>query len=153
MFIYKFNQISKFKREIYKTNIWVPSDDLTFIGYYLYHNKKIEYMYVLPYKNQKLQAMCEISKGSKTKLNFDCVDFDRIKDYFDPTSIIVTHNHPDNTKLYPSLQDRDMNRTCLIYCNEILGIKLKDNIIFTPNGEYISFINEEEWDYAGQIRN
>ena len=149
MFVHKFKQINEFKREIYKTDIWIPSNDLKTIGYSLYKNKRIEYLYALPYDELQLKGICEIGKGKKSRLVFDCTDFDKIKDYFSPTDLIIMHNHPDNTKLYPSLQDKEMNRTCLMYCNEILGLKLRDNIIFTPNGNYISFINEEEWNYAG----
>lgn len=149
MFIHKIKQIDKFKREIYKTDIWVSTNDLKTIGFSLYKDKKIEHLYVLSYDDFQLKGICEIGKGKKSILVFDCVDFDRIKDYFNPTSLIIMHNHPDNSLLYPSLQDREMNRNCLMYCNEILGLKLQDNIIFTPNGKYISFINEEEWDYAG----
>ena len=149
MFIYKFRQISEFNREIYKTDIWIPSNDIKTIGYYLYNDKVIEYLYALPYKKFRLQAICEIGSGEETRLNFDCVDFNRIKNYFNPTSLIIMHNHPDDLKLYPSLQDREMNRNCLMYCNKIIEIELRDNLIFTPNGEYTSFINEEEWNYAG----
>lgn len=148
MFIYKLKPIGVFNTEIYKTDEWIPSNDIGFIGNYLYHDKKKEICYVLPYQNEKLLGVCEISTGNERSTDINFVNFDRIKEHFNPTSLLVIHNHPDNRALFPSLQDREMNRSCIMYCNQILRIPLRDNLIFVPNGEYISFMNEEEWEYA-----
>lgn len=144
MFIYKFKPIGILNKEIYKTDIWIPSNDIGVIGYCLYNDKDYEICYTLPYRKESVLGICEISTGNQATAEIDYTTFDKIKDFFNPSSLLVMHNHPDNRALFPSPQDRKMNKSCIMYCEEILNINLKDNLIFTPNGKYISFMKEEE---------
>ena len=144
MYVYKFKPTGILNKEIYKTDIWIPSNDVGIIGYCLYNDKDYEICYVLPYIKENVLGICEISTGNEVAAEIDYTTFDRIKTYFSPSSLLVMHNHPDNRALFPSPQDRKMNRSCIMYCRDILNIKLKDKLIFIPNGQYISFVRDEE---------
>lgn len=52
-------------------------------------------------------------------------------------SIVVAHNHPSGT-IYPSVQDDGLTRKIKSAC-EIMGIRLLDHIIVTPDDGYYSY--------------
>lgn len=56
------------------------------------------------------------------------------------TGIVLCHNHPSGN-LQTSTADLDITKKIQSACN-FLDIKLLDHIIISPNGEYLSFIDE-----------
>lgn len=56
-------------------------------------------------------------------------------------AVIVAHNHPSGN-LEPSAEDRAVTRT-LIEAGDILGVRVLDHIVFTPQG-YHSFLESGE---------
>ncbi|ADY14174.1 JAB domain-containing protein [Sphaerochaeta globosa] len=57
------------------------------------------------------------------------------------TAIVIAHNHPSGN-LEPSMEDKDITMR-LRQAGDILGIKVLDHLIFSPNGYHSMLENEE----------
>ncbi|MCB9338432.1 MAG: JAB domain-containing protein [Lewinellaceae bacterium] len=99
-----------------------------------------EFNILLLDRSNRVMALCRISKGgiSGTVVDLKIVFAAALKGR--ASSIIMAHNHP-SSNLRPSGADIELTRR-FEQAGKVLGIKVLDHLILSPDGGYYSFGDE-----------
>ena len=103
----------------------------------------LQEQFIIIYLNRqnKVLGVYPLSKGGITSTVADVRLIISVALKTAAVGVVISHNHPSGN-LQPSTADKDLTQRIKQGC-ELLDIKLLDHLILTPDGNYLSFCDEE----------
>lgn len=100
----------------------------------LFENNHEKFIGLLLNSQSRLIHIHTLSEGDIDSVNVSISDVIREILLFKAIAVVFIHNHPSDNP-YPSREDEDLTINLMNAC-ELVGIQMKDHIIYTQNGFY-----------------